>query len=259
MNVDLHNHTTRCNHAEGSTEAFVLKAIEQKIDYFGFSDHAPMDFDHKYRMGFEEMPSYENDILGLREMYKNEIQIALAYEVDFLEGYIDERVLARDVDYFIGSVHFIGTWGFDNPKFIGKYQDKNIDTIWQEYFDAIEAMAKSGLFQIAGHLDLIKVFNFLPTKDMRLLAKNAIIAIKKANMAVELNAAGLRKPIGEVYPSAALMELVSELEIPITFASDAHAPDQIGFKKDSVVEFARSFGYDKCAIFHKKERMMVKF
>ncbi len=164
MNVDLHNHTSLCNHATGSIEEYVLKAIKEKIKYFGFADHAPMKFDKKYRMSFDDMPIYEKDVLYMKEKYQKEIDILLAYEVDYLDGYIDERVLNRDVDYLIGSVHFIDKWGFDNPEFIGQYKNKDIDKIWEEYFEAIGDMAKTNLFNIVGHIDLIKVFNFLPKK-----------------------------------------------------------------------------------------------
>lgn len=118
MIIDLHNHTILCNHAEGSMEEYIQAAIAKKIDVFGFSDHAPMNFDEAYRMGFHEMENYEKEVLALKDKYKEQIKILLAYEVDFLEGYIDERVFKRDVDYFIGSVHYLGSWGFDNPEFI---------------------------------------------------------------------------------------------------------------------------------------------
>jgi histidinol-phosphatase (PHP family) len=197
MIIDLHNHTILCNHAEGSMEEYIQAAIAKKIDVFGFSDHAPMNFDEAYRMGFHEMENYEKEVLALKDKYKEQIKILLAYEVDFLEGYIDERVFKRDVDYFIGSVHYLGSWGFDNPEFIGEYRTKNIDEVWERYFEAITFMAKSGLFDIVGHLDLIKVFNYLPKKDVRLIAQEAIKAIKKANRSIELNAAGYRQPDGQ--------------------------------------------------------------
>jgi histidinol-phosphatase (PHP family) len=259
MNVDLHNHTTLCNHATGTPQEYIEKAIEKNIDFFGFSEHAPMNFDPKYRMKFEEMHQYESMISGLKEDYKDRINILLGYEVDFLEGYIDDRVLKSDVDYLIGSVHFIDKWGFDNPEFIGEYKNKDIDKIWQEYFEAIEALAKSRLFDIVGHIDLIKVFNFLPKKDIRLLAQNAIKEIKKANMVVEINAAGFRKPVKEAYPSRHIMELLSEYNIPITFSSDAHEPDQVGLNQSKTHALAKEFGYEKCATFLKKERTMVNF
>ena len=259
MIIDLHNHTTLCNHAEGSIEAYVQTAITKKIDVFGFSDHAPMKFDEAYRMRFSEMDSYEKDVLTVREKYKDEIKILLAYEVDFIEGYIDERVLKRSVDYLIGSVHYLGSWGFDNPEFIGEYSTKNLDEIWECYFEAITLMAKSGHFDIVGHLDLIKVFNYLPEKDVRLIAKEAIKAIKKSNMSIELNAAGFRKPVKEQYPSNPLMELIAEHDIPITFGSDAHALDHIGFKQEELREIAKKYGYTKCATFESRDRILVNF
>jgi len=259
MSVDLHNHTILCNHATGTVDEYVKKAIEMKIKYFGFSDHAPMDFDPKYRMKFEQMAEYEKTILQTKDKYKDSIHVQLAYEVDFVNGHIDDRVLKADVDYLIGSVHFIDKWGFDNPEFIGEYKHKDIDKIWEEYFEAIEELATSKLFNIVGHIDLIKVFNFLPKKDIKSIAKNAIKAIKKADMVVEINAAGYRKPIKEAYPSASILELLNEYNIPITFASDAHEPNQVGFKQKEIHDLARKYGYTKCATFINKERIMVNF
>ncbi|HIP59271.1 MAG TPA: histidinol-phosphatase HisJ family protein [Campylobacterales bacterium] len=259
MIVDLHNHTALCNHASGEMEEYVKQAIKNGTKYFGFSDHAPMDYDPKYRMMFSQMKEYEQSVKDLQEKYKDDINILLAYEVDYLENHMDKRVLNADVDYFIGSVHFIGKWGFDNPEFIGNYKHKDIDKIWQEYFDTIEALAKSGLFDIVGHLDLIKVFNFLPKKDVRLIAKDALKAIKKANMVIELNMSGLRKPTGEIYPSASLLESISELDIPITFSSDAHKPNQVGLYKDQLIPFAKKFYYDKCATFKNRDMQLIKF
>ena len=84
--IDLHNHTYLCNHAEGSADEFVQKAIEKKIDIFGFSDHAPMDFDEKYRMSLEQSKLYEQLILQAKEKYKGEIEILYGYEVDLINN-----------------------------------------------------------------------------------------------------------------------------------------------------------------------------
>ena len=176
MIIDLHNHTLLCNHAEGTIDEYILQAVKSGTKIFGFSEHAPMDFDPKYRISFEQMKEYENNVLTAKETYKDKIEILLGYEVDFLEGHMDKRVLNADVDYLIGSVHFIDKWGFDNPEFIGRYEDEDIDEIWQKYFDAIERMAKTKLFDIVGHLDLIKVFKFMPNKNIVDIAKNALLA-----------------------------------------------------------------------------------
>ena len=257
--IDLHNHTTRCNHATGTVDEYIQKAIELGIDIYGFSEHAPMDFDPNYRLAFEEMNAYRDDVLKAKEQYKDEINILLGYEVDWLPGHMDDRVLNANVDYLIGSVHFIDKWSFDNPEFIGGWKDKDIDEIWKAYFEATEAMAKSGKFDIVGHLDLIKVFKYMPKQDTRILAKSALQAIKKSNMVLELNAAGLRKPIGEIYPSQSLLEVAYELDIPITFSSDAHAVEQIGFKYEQVTRLAKEVGYTKAVTFQGRDKELITF
>ena len=259
MRIDLHNHTTRCNHAKGSMQNYIERAIELGIDIYGFSEHAPMDFDEHYRLKFNEMQDYTTDVKTLKEQYKNKIKILLGYEVDYLKGYIDERVIHANVDYLIGSVHFLDKWGFDNPEFISEYQNQDIDDIWQSYFDAVEAMAKTGYFDIVGHFDLIKVFQYMPKKDIRLIAQNALKAIKEAGMVLELNAAGLRKPIKEIYPSPLLLEMAYELNIPITFSSDAHAIGQVGYKYNEVIALAKKTGYTQAVTFEQREKELITF
>ena len=259
MIVDLHNHTPLCNHAEGEISEYIEKAIEKGVKYFGFSDHAPMDYDPKYRMGFDAMQRYESDVRLAKEQYKDRIEILLGYEVDYLKGHIDERVLNADVDYLMGSVHFIDDWGFDNPEFIGRYEHEDIDVIWQKYFDAIEQMAQSGLFDIVGHLDLIKVFKFLPKGDITHIAKRALEAIKEADMTLEINVAGYRKPIGEAYPSKELLQEAYSLGIPITFASDAHKPEQVGLYEQEVYALARSVGYSECVYYRNRKKFFIQF
>jgi histidinol-phosphatase (PHP family) len=256
--IDLHNHTTRCNHATGTVDEYIQKAINLGIDIYGFSEHAPMDFDKKYRISFEEMSSYESEILQAKERYKDSIDIHLGYEVDFLPGYIDDRVLNAKVDYLIGSVHFLDKWGFDNPEFIGQWQSRDIDDIYKEYFEAIRTMAKSGLFDIVGHFDLIKVFKFLPKADIRVLAKDALKEIKKSGMILEINSAGLRKPIGEAYPSKSILELAYEMDIPITFGSDAHSVEQVGFGYDEVLALAKDVGYSQAVTFKNRDAQLIK-
>ena len=259
MRIDLHNHTTRCNHAEGTIDEYIQRAIELGIDIYGFSEHAPMDFDPEYRLAFEEMKAYTQDVSEAKERYRDKIKILLGYEVDYLPGHMDERVLHAKIDYLIGSVHFIDKWSFDNPEFISGYENRDIDEIWQAYFEATEAMAKSGKFDIVGHLDLIKVFKYMPKQDTRLLAKDALHAIKKSNMVLELNTAGLRKPVEEIYPSKALLEEAYALDIPITFASDAHSVGQVGFGYDKVIALAKEVGYSKAVIFEQRDRELIIF
>ncbi|AXX90672.1 histidinol phosphate phosphatase [Arcobacter suis] len=261
MRIDLHNHTILCNHATNSVDEYVQRAIELGIDEYGFADHAPMNYDPKYRMDISQKQQYEKWVLDAKEKYKDKIKILLGYEVDYLDGYILDEIIKSKVDYLIGSVHFLRNksdmWGFDNPEFIGVYKSKDIDSIWIEYFDAIKSMAKTGLFDIVGHFDLIKVFKFLPKKDIRLIAKDALLEIKKSNMVLEINPAGLRKPINETYPSKQLLELAFEMQIDITFGSDAHSTDQVGFMYDKALLLATEVGYKKCISFENRDKKVI--
>ena len=257
MKVDLHNHTTRCNHAEGSEEEYLQAAIKAGTSIFGFSDHAPMDFDQKYRMSFAQMSDYEATVKELQKRYAGKIEVLLGYEVDYLPGHMDKHVLEADVDYLIGSVHFLDKWGFDNPEFIKEYEEKNIDDIWQKYFQSIAEMAETKLFDIVGHIDLIKVFKFMPTKDIMTFAMPALEAIKKADMTIEINTAGYRKPCAQPYPSKEILQKAYELEIPITFGSDAHAPAQVAFHSNEAEALAKEVGYTECALYRNRKREML--
>lgn len=263
LRVDLHNHTTLCNHASGTVDEYLQRAIELGIDEYGFACHAPMNFDPKYRMKLEERVVYENWVNEAKEKYKNSIRVLLGYEVDYLKGFMLDEILNAKVDYLIGSVHFLQNknemWGFDNPEFIGVYESVDIDKVWEEYFEAIKSMAKTNYFDIVGHLDLIKVFRFLPKKDVRLIAKDALKEIKKANMVLEINPAGLRKPIEQTYPSKELLEEAYSLGIDITFASDAHSVEHIGFGYLEATTLAKSVGYTKCVSFENRDKRLVNF
>ncbi len=259
MKVDLHNHTTLCNHATGTVNEYVEKAIACGIDVYGFSDHAPMDFDPKYRMSFEQMAEYKQWVMDAKVKYADKIDVRFGYEVDYLPGHMDERILDADVDYLIGSVHFINEWGFDNPEFIGRYEHEDIDLIWQKYFDLIEAMAKTGLVDIVGHIDLIKVFKYMPNREILEIAMPALRAIKEADMVLEINIAGYRKPCAEPYPSPSILKAAFELGIPITFSSDAHKPEQVGLFREEAEALAKSVGYVECATFKDRKRTMVAF
>lgn len=259
MRVDLHNHTSLCNHATGTMEEYVVKAIEEGIEVFGFSCHNPMGFDTQYRMRFEDLPRYLKSIETLKEKYTGEIEILSALEIDFLPPFMVESLFEIPLDYRIGAVHFLGDWGFDNPEFIGEYAKRDINHCWVEYFEAIQALAKSGKFDIVAHMDLLKVFGYFPTRDLRKEIEITLKEIKRANLCVEINAAGLRKEVLEQYPSRDILVMCHDFGIPITFGSDAHAVTQINFKRKEIESLAREVGYTKCAVYRQRERAMVDF
>lgn len=257
MILDLHNHTKRCNHASGECKEYVESALQQGVDIFGFACHAPMEFDKKYRMGLSELESYINEIRALAVEYRDRIDLKVGLEVDYIykkEHLLEQEVLDSNVDYLIGSVHFLNNWGFDNEEFLSEYKNIDINEAWRQYLASITAMAESGHFDIVGHFDLFKIFNNKPSLELKDDIKNALEAIKDNDMALEINSAGLRKMIGEIYPSKEILELVHKMKIPITFSSDAHSPSQVGFGREEALKIAREIGFSEVVSYTNRKR-----
>jgi len=268
MKVDLHNHTYLCKHALGIMEDYVKKAIKEDIDVFGFSDHNPMNYDKKHRMENKYQVDYIDSFQKVKREFDSKIKLLFAYEFDYLDYGMNRDLLKDDVDYLIGSVHFINDFLVDDPKMIKQYakgknlfKDKEPTVLWENYFEQIRKMANTGYFNIVGHLDLVKILTLedSPKKDVRLIAKDALKAIKKSGMAVEINASGLRKSVKDTYPSKLLLEEVYSYDIPITFGSDAHAPEHVGYKKNYCEKLAKKIGFSQCVYFEDKEMVKVKF
>lgn len=259
MRVDIHNHTTYCNHATGSIQEYVCRARELGINIFGFSCHAPMDFDSKYRMEFATLPQYIREIRMIQESC-SDMEILCALEVDYIlgrEDLLSQIVLESPLDYLIGSVHFLDTWGFDNPEFVGEWSKRGVRQTWNHYLDSIESMLKTGYFQIIGHLDLPKIFGSVMPSNLLLKLHDILELARDKDMVLEVNAAGLRKPIREQYPSAEILKIAKELGLDITLSSDAHSVSQIGFGYLECLQLIKCLGFRNLAIFRNKTKVLV--
>src|SRR2546423_15386905 len=131
--------------------------------------------------------------------------------------------------------------------------------VWTDYFERLTQAAESGLFDIIAHADLCKKFGFYPKEDCTALFTRFLKAVKERDIAMELNTSGLRKECNEIYPSPQILRLAAQLGIPITFGSDAHAPDQVGMAFNQAIELARSAGYTQCCRLTRRKREFVTF
>ncbi|MDD2709537.1 MAG: PHP-associated domain-containing protein [Verrucomicrobiae bacterium] len=102
----------------------------------------------------------------------------------------------------------------------------------------------------------MKKFGTIPREDCRPLFREALAVAAKMGVAVEINTAGLRKPVKEIYPSAAFLRIARELGVPISFGSDAHAPAEVGSGFREAVDLARACGYREYARFEKRRRTL---
>jgi len=261
---DYHMHTPRCKHAIGSVRDYALTAMNLGLNEIGLSDHAPMPdgFDHSWRMFHRELESYQREVEEARDEFSGRLNIRIGLEVDYYpgtEGYIHDMVHTYDWDYIIGSVHYIDQWGFDNEAEMDGWQGRDITETYCTYFALLAASANSGLFDIIGHPDLIKKFGHRPpigSQKIRNAEDSMLQAVKDSNCALEISSAGLRKPVGEVYPHGRIIARAADLEIPFSFGSDAHAPGEVGHAMNQCLTMLRACNISKICCFERRARTL---
>lgn len=258
MSADYHLHTPLCHHAEGAPAEYARAALAQGITEIGFSDHNPMatQFDD-WRMSIDDLPRYLAMLEEARGLVP-EVTIRQGLEVDFIPGqetWIEHLADKAEWDYLIGSVHYIAPgWDVDNPKWIGRFTERPVAEIWTLYWKAYEQCIRSGLFDFVAHPDLVKKFGHRPEGDLRKYYEPSIAAAAEKGVAIEINTAGLRKPVGELYPSREFLEMAHAAGIPLLINSDAHAPGEVGANFTEAVALAKEAGYTQTLRFHKRQR-----
>jgi len=241
-------HTPLCRHASGEPVDYARRALEVGLTEIGFTDHSPMardDFDD-WRMRGDQLDEYVEKVRQAQRKFP-QLRIRLGLEVDYLPGHEDwirDLASRHPWDYFIGSVHYVSDdWAVDSPFQLSKWKDRDAFEVWSVYFDRLTMAAGTGLFEIIGHADLPKKFGHRPTRDCTPLYEKFLNAAKQHNCAIELNSAGLRKDCEEIYPSQEILKLAFAKGVPITFGSDAHAPEEVGLNFVEAVNLALSVGY----------------
>ena len=261
--ADYHMHTPLCRHASGEPTELAAHAVKIGLTEIGFSEHNPMmrdDWDD-WHMLQGDLDDYVGKVQKARKDHP-QLTIKLAMEVDFIPGHeawIRDLAARHPWDYLIGAVHYISdSWDLDNPKKISEWRQRDPNEVWTAYFERLTLAAESGLFEIIAHADLCKKFCFYPKEDCTHLFKRLLEATKRHGLAMELNTAGLRKDCKEIYPSPQIVKLAAGVGVPITFASDAHAPGEVGANFTEAIALARSVGYTEYCRFTKRKREMVK-
>jgi histidinol-phosphatase (PHP family) len=213
------------------------------------------------QMGITEHDRYLEDIdlsafQEAREEYQ-EVELRLGIEIDFVPG-AEER-MERDAnalpyDYVIGSVHRVQGEEVDHPDHREIYEKLEPYELYERYYANVREAALSGRFEILGHPDLIKIFRTYPDQDITPILEETADAVAESGVIVDVNAAGLRKPIGEVYPSRQLLEMLHRRGVPIILSSDAHAPDQVALGYDKSLKLVHEVGYREVVTFKERER-----
>jgi histidinol-phosphatase (PHP family) len=206
---------------------------------------------------------YAHDDLDVYcEFVRERTDLRLGIEADFVRGSEDRManlLQARDFDYVVGSVHFLRDHALDTDDYSVWGTGRSAEEIWREYFLTLGEAARSGMFDILAHPDLVKVWGRdtpVPEGDLRRYYELAIDGIAESGIAVEVSTAGLRKRAQEIYPAPAFLEMCLEAGAPVALSSDAHRPEDVGADYDQALELLDRLGVGELCVFHRRERRL---
>jgi histidinol-phosphatase (PHP family) len=247
----------------GNAERYREVAADRGIAELGVSEHV-YRFNQALAVWDHDLwrKSAADDLDAYCAFVREETDLKLGIEADFVPGREDrmaELLAGRDFDYVVGSVHFLGDTAVDYDRYDVWTTGQSPDRVWSRYFEWLGEAARSGLFDILSHPDLVKMWGGRrprPEGDLRRFYEIAMEGIVDSGIAVEVSTAGLRKPVGELYPSTAFLEMLVEAGCPIALSSDAHLPEHVGFGYDQALEVLADLGVTELSVFERRERRM---
>ncbi|HZK94568.1 MAG TPA: histidinol-phosphatase HisJ family protein [Prolixibacteraceae bacterium] len=257
MNIDYHMHTTLSD-GHNTHEEMVLTAIEKGFDEIGFSDHFCIKQPCKWAVGAASIGLLEEKISEMRAKYGDQINILFGIEVDYFadkQEEIRESLQPFNFDYVLGSVHFLDDWNYDTDK--SRYEEFSNDFLYEWYFRELQNAAKSGLFDIMAHPDLIKKFRIWPETSKKQLFEETARIFAESGVAFEINTSGNDRPCGEFFPGNELLEAFCKAGVPVTIGSDSHAKEQIGRHFGEARTILKQIGYNNITRFRIRERTIV--
>lgn len=260
MIVDYHMHLRDerggIDHTADAAEKFVARAAERGVDEIGFTEHV---YYFEQTKDFWPWPYYrerchfdlETYVGALVRAKDRGLPVKIGLEVDWAGERAGELAAVLEPypwDFLLGSVHMVGDHAIDTERGAGIWAQASEEEVWRRYVEMLSAAARSGHFDVLSHPDLAKIFGVRGSDE---LYEELAAAVDDADVALEISTAGLRKPVGELYPDARLLRLSSA---PVTLASDAHEPELVGEGFAGAVAFAHANGRDTVSVFDGRVR-----
>lgn len=187
------------------------------------------------------------------------VPVSFGLEMDYFEG--SEQGIERFLslypwDFVLGSVHFVGEIGVDLEDHRPIAQRFGQQRLWSEYFRLSRSAVATGLFDVLTHPDLPKIFGEHAEHPLDKEFHATARLLKAHDVALECNTAGLRKPVGEIYPVPAYLSAALEAGVQVSVGSDAHEPENVGAGFQEAVALLRSVGCKEAVHFIGRERIM---
>jgi histidinol-phosphatase (PHP family) len=269
MLTDYHLHlrpddleaTAERHFSAANAERYREVADERGIAELGVAEHV-----HRFRQALDvwQHPFWRENAVDDLDAYcafvREETDLRLGLEADFVVGREDRMASLLDShewDYVVGSVHFLRDRAVDHDSYDVWDTARSVDEVWRRYFETLGEAARSGSFDILAHPDLVKVWGPQrprPEGDLRRFYELAMDGIAESGVAVEVSTAGLRKPVDEIYPAPAFLEMCLEAGCPVALSSDAHLPEHVGWRYDEALEVLERLGVQELCVFERRER-----
>jgi histidinol-phosphatase (PHP family) len=255
--TDYHIHSTFSD-GKAAPEESVSQALSIGLNEIGFSEHINLFVeDQKWCMDLNRVPEYLSYIRNLKKSVSG-IKIKTGLEMDFFPGKekeIYDFIKDLELDYVIGSVHYMGEKTVDSG--VDFYENKDIDELYNNYFEYVNEAIASGLFDIIGHCDLVRIYNFKPTENPEPYYRELATNMRIHDVAFEVNTNGRNRPLGDFYPDRRFLKIFCEEKVPVCVDSDSHFPARVGQYFDEAYALLKEAGYREMAVFDKRERFMV--
>jgi histidinol-phosphatase (PHP family) len=253
--IDCHIHTARCGHATGTVDECVRAGVAAGLYGMVITEHLalPEEFDPGNHLSMPacDLEAYLVEVDFARQRYPK-IIVVTGLEADYLYGRAADTAAALQAarghadgaTVVLGSVHFIDHWAFDDPHHIEEWDSRDVDQAWQDYFALWSEATASGMFDVMSHPDLVKKFGHFPSFDPADLYAEAARVAGESGVLIEVSTAGLRKPVGELYPGPALLAEFRAAGVNATVGSDAHEPAEVGYRIDAAYDALCAAGYE---------------
>ncbi len=242
VSVDHHVHTKYCHHAVGEMEEYVLAAIEKKLKGITFLEHMEegVDYFEVTWLTEKDFDNYFQEGTELKQKYRDKIAVFLGVEVGFSPYHkkrLRERILQRKWDQVGLSYHFAKSEQFEHDLNLVSRKEPNktnIDlagrsTVLTDYFNNLIEAVNYLPGTMLCHLDaaLRHQDNLVYDESHIAQIEQLLAAVKKNNMAVEINTSGLAMR-NVPFPKPHIVKRALELGIPLVASSDSHRPGDVG-------------------------------
>jgi len=273
----MHTHTIFCD-GQDDIETMCRAAYEKKLCAIGFSAHAPIEkqtgIKSDWNLKDEKVDQYVSEVLAAKKRWQGKLKVFLGYEADYIKGRrspLDNDIKALNLDYIIGSVHYIFPENGAEPftvdgsaeefeKGLKEIFNGDAEALMNYYYDALTEMILQGGFDIIGHADIIKKNcigkNYWQDEsEIRRQREIARLIADRSNIDViiEVNTGGInRKKINETYPSLTFLRIIKEFNIPVIITADAHNAKDINGNYDTAVDTLICAKFKEHVIFKEK-------